>query len=213
MQLHQFYHSSEDDEVFTLLQEWLKTRDGERVKLQLFKIFQTSLAPEELALTLTDMLILWCLDSPDDEDELPSTPANLIGLGQLLSTPNTLKQSHILLLELFRSFCQAVNGLDEKESIPIMHFLKNAACVGSNVPPSEDLYTYNVQRLDGKSDSEAISVTNADLDRFLQKLSLLEEHKQSRPNASHDRRTWLCLSRQSLSFSSRTVRTPTWQAP
>lgn len=103
-----------------MLQEWLKTRDGERVKWQLFNIFQTSLAPEELALTLTDMLILWCLDSPEDEDESPSTPANLIGLEQLLSIPNTLKQSHLLLLELLRSFCQAVKSLNEKESIPIM---------------------------------------------------------------------------------------------
>ena len=173
MQLHQFYHSSEDEEVFTLLKEWLKTRDGERVKLQLFEIFQTSLAPEELALTLTDMLILWCLDPPDDEDELPSTPANLIGLGQLLSMPDTLKQSYYLLLEIFRSFCQAVNDLNENESTPIMHFLENAACIGSDVPPSEDLYTYNVQRLDGKSNGEAISVSNAHLDRSLQKLSLV----------------------------------------
>ncbi len=119
-----------------MLQEWLKTRDGERVKLQLFRIFQTSLAPEELALTLTDMLILWCLDGPDDEDESPSTPANLIGLGRLLSMPKALKQSHTLLLELFRSFCQAVKDL----KIPIMHFLKRAACVDSYIPPSEDLY-------------------------------------------------------------------------
>lgn len=173
-----------------MLQEWLKTRDGELVKLQLFKIFQTSLAPEELALTLTNILILWCLDEPDDEDESPSTPANLIGLGRLLSMPKALKQSHTLLLELFRSFCQAVKDL----KIPIMHFLKRAAYVANHIPPSEDLYMYSVQRLQRKSDSEAISVSNADLDQVLQNLSLLEEHsEQSRPNGSfHDPQKVIC---------------------
>ncbi len=93
-----------------MLQDWLETRDGERVKLQLFRIFQTSLTPEELALTLTDMLICWCLDEPDDKDESPPTPAYLIGLGRLLSMPKALKKSHALLHELFRSFCQAVEA-------------------------------------------------------------------------------------------------------
>ncbi len=170
-----------------MLQEWLKTRDAERVKLQLFRIFQTSLAPEELALTLTDMLIFWCLDGPDDEDESPSAPANLIGLGRLLSMPKALKQSHILLLELFQSFCQAVKDLE----IPIMHFLNRAACVDSYIPPSEDLYMYNVQRLQRKSDNEAISVSDADLDQVLQKLSLLEEHSEQR-RSFHDRQRVTC---------------------
>lgn len=152
-----------------MLQEWLKTRDGEHVKLHMFRIFQTSLAPEVLALTLTDMLILWCLDEPDDEDESLSTPANLMGLKQLLTMPEALKQSHTLLLELFRSFCQAVEDL----KMPTMHFLKKAAYLDSNIPPCEDLYVYNVQRLQRKRDSEAISVSNADLDQVLQELSLL----------------------------------------
>ena len=137
------------------------------------------------------MLIFWCLDEPDDEDESPSTPANLIGLARLLSMPEALKQSHTLLLELFRSTCQAVQDL----KIPIMHFLKRAACIDSRIPPSEDSYMYIAQRLQRKSDSEAISASNADLDQVLQKLSLLEEHsEQSRPNASfHDRQKIICL--------------------
>ena len=91
-----------------MLQECWMERDGKGVRLHLLRIFQTSLAPEELALTLADMLILWYLDEPDDEDESPSTAANLIGLRQLLSMPNSLKRSPTLLFELFRSFCQAV---------------------------------------------------------------------------------------------------------
>ena len=67
----------------------------------------------------------------------------------------------------------------------MMHLLKRAPCVDSNIPPSEELYKYNVQRLQRKSDSEEISVSNADLNQVLQNLSLLEEHsEQSRPNAS-----------------------------
>ncbi|KAL6714257.1 hypothetical protein ACLMJK_007680 [Lecanora helva] len=173
VQFHQCYQSSEDDEVREMLQEWLGTEDGERAKSQSLDIFQISLAPEELALTVTDLLFFWCLDPPKDKDDAWSAPTDLIGLGQLLSKSKTLKQSYLLLLELLRSLRHAVKSQKKEESLPIMYLLEQAAFDNSDAPTSADLYTYAVQRLNGKSDSEAIT---ANLDQVFQDLSLPDQH-------------------------------------
>lgn len=187
--LYQCYHSSADDAVITMLQNWTNTRDGERARLQLFKIFQIPLAPEELALALADMLTLWCLNPPADEGASQSVPASLLGLAEVLSEPHALEESYVLLLELFRSFRHAVKGLDEKVSIPIMEFLQRAVYVDIDTPPSEELCSYCEKRLLGKSHRDATTVRDADFDKLVAGLSLLEKPSdQIEPHwIAHDR--------------------------
>lgn len=180
--LHQCYHSSADDAVITMLQDWTNTRDGERARLQLFKIFQVPLAPEELALALANMLTLWCLNPPADDGVSQSVPASLLGLAKVLSEPDALEESYVLLLELFRSFRHAVKGLDENVSVPIMQFLQSAVCVDIDTPPSEELCSYCEKRLLRKSHHDATSVSDADFDKLVEGLSLLQKpSEQNRP--------------------------------
>lgn len=164
--LDQCYHSSKDAEVETVLRNWTNTKDGERARLRVLNVFQKALAPEELALTLANMLTLWCLNPPT---EAVTSQPNLVGLAELLYKPDTLEESHVLLLALFRSFRYAVKSLDEKTSIPIMQFLHRNACGDEDLPPSEDLYVYFIRRLDGKSHDDAMP-----LDKLVEQLSLFE---------------------------------------
>ena len=137
-----------------MLKNWVSTKEGERVKCRLFEIFQTSLAPEELALVLTNMMILWNLDPPDEEDVSSPLPPNLLGLANLLSMPSTLKQSFSLLLELFRSFCEAVKCSVKENNVPIMQLLKRAISGDEYTSVNEELWEYSMQRLKGKCQRE-----------------------------------------------------------
>ena len=74
------------DICIDMLSYWANTRDGERAKTKMAQIFQSSLAPEELALMLSVMALLWRL-SPF---HFQSPPASLSSLNQLLSSPNTI---------------------------------------------------------------------------------------------------------------------------
>lgn len=155
-----------------MLKNWVSTREGERVKCRLFEIFQASLAPEELALVLTNMMILWNLDPPDEEDVSSPLPPNLLGLANLLSIPSTLKQSFNLLLELFRSFRDAVKYSVKEDNVPIMQLLEKAISGDEYTSVSDELWEYSLQRLKGKCQREL--AIDANFEQLVEGLSLRE---------------------------------------
>lgn len=111
----------------TVLQEWTRTGDGQRTISQLFNAFQSPLTPEALALALADMILLWALDPLAQLSGPQALPSNVSDLERLLSQPNLLNESYNLLIDLFASFDQAVEGLEAKVSTPIKEFLGDLA--------------------------------------------------------------------------------------
>ena len=69
-----------------------------------------------------------------------------------------------------------MKSLGEKESAPIMQFLQKAACVDGGAPPSGEMYAYCVKGLAKQIHGDAMLVSDADLDKLVKGLSLLEEY-------------------------------------
>ena len=129
---------------------WVNTKDGQRVRLRLLRGFQNSLTPEELALTLTDMLVYWKLH-PTDSAPTPST-TSLVDLTALLSSTVPLEESYMILLELVGSFLRALESIDEKKSDLITQFLQKRMDI-ARPQHIENLYAYFIERLKRKETS------------------------------------------------------------
>lgn len=171
--LHQCYHSSINEETISILENWILRGDGRLTVSQVLKVFQDTLASEVLAMALADMLLLWTLDPPSEEDESQSTPSSLLGLGQLLSERSALRNSHSLLLVLSASFSNAIKVLEAKKSTAIMQFLTGAVCFTESACPSENITGYFLKRLSWKGPDEAEEVTASDIETLVGEFVLL----------------------------------------
>lgn len=180
MLLHQ---CSVDDTCVAMLLYWIKTKDGGRARVELMKVFQSPLAPKELALTLSVMAFLWCLSPLEcEEDEFQSPPANLLSLAQLLSRPDTIGENEDLLLELHRSFRCAARSLDEEHFTSIIQLLASSFKVDGESSRSEELHMYFIKRLDGKGHGDAVKETLTSLSSS----RLCSHRPQSERESPHD---------------------------
>lgn len=151
--LHQCHHSSEDEQVTTILQDWIDTEEGKDIILQLLKDFEVPMVPEVLALDIADMLLLWILQPSAEIRGL--LPPNLSGLGQLLSHADDFKESHHLLLKLVVSFSSTVRNMRVRNWKPIMQFLDEAQCFTGDEHPSKEFQGYFKMRFVEESHHDA----------------------------------------------------------
>lgn len=133
-----------------MLRNWVSTKEADQVKGQLFVMFQTSLAPVELAFLLITMQLLWNLDPSDKGNLPPPLPANYLGLTKLLSTPSALKQSYALIHEFYKSFYDAVKCSVAEDTVAAMQLLNTVIDVDDYDSVNDELWRYSMQRLEGK---------------------------------------------------------------
>ena len=155
-------HLKSDDTVTEHLKTWTKSMIGKQIINQLFRYFRCSLAPEELALCLALMLTLWCLDPPNEDEGLWESEEQIRGskertLAAFLLSPESIKESYFLLLQLSRSFCYALSWMKIEKAAEIKILLHTVLEDDCREAIDEDLYRYFGGRMLGKSHAEAVS--------------------------------------------------------
>ena len=98
--LLQCYFRFNDDSVIIMLQNWIKSEEEKHSRFQLLQFFQIALTSEELTLSITVMLALWCFNSSAkiSTSQSRSRSTNLIRLAYFLRKFNDIEESYLFLL-------------------------------------------------------------------------------------------------------------------
>ena len=139
--LHQSYHGNVSNAVSEKLRAWANANIGE-----LLAFFPAPHHPEQLALVLADLLLLFVLNS-FEEKGTTSLPATMEGFHALLSNPQFFKQSHNLLSTMLGSFAQRMKNFENGKSVMELFCLKGQV----RAPSDEDFCEYFETILDNNS--------------------------------------------------------------
>ena len=156
-----------------MLREWIDSGDGKSAWCQLSQCFQEVVGPEELALGLAVMLVLWNINDPPSEADKSPWPPRLTRLDSILFWPSIIEESELFLSQLLWSFMYAIESIDEKQRALIMGFLERVAYLGQVENPDKGLVDYWRNRLHPLSHGDTKGLSDTTINEIIHSFSEL----------------------------------------